>query len=285
MQLRGRELSVPARLVAFAALLAVVGGGAALAGKATGQGRPPRPDAAGMEMADAGPQADGLASAAGGYRVVPERTTLVRGRPTAYRFSIRDADGTRLRHVDLDGGVRVHLIVVRRDFVGYQHLHPTLGRDGSWSVPLTLSSPGAYRAFADFEVDGRKTVLGTDLFVPGRLAPVPLPAVSTTASVDGFTVALAHPPLRAGEETRLRFDVGRAGRPVQSFDTYVGHRGHLVALRDGDLAYSHVHPEPRGPAGEIAFDAGFDAAGRYRLFLQFKVDGVVHTAAFTVAVS
>ena len=78
--------------------------------------------------------------------------------------------------------------------------------------------------------------------------------------------------------------ISRNGKPVPSFDTYVGHRGHLVALRDGDLSYSHVHPEPDAKVGEIVFHTELPSAGRYRLFLQFKVGGVVHTAPFTVEV-
>ena len=71
---------------------------------------------------------------------------------------------------------------------------------------------------------------------------------------------------------------------MPTFQTYVGHRGHLVALREGDLAYSHVHPEPTRQAGEIVFHTELPTAGAYRLFLQFKRGGVVHTAPFTVEV-
>ena len=71
---------------------------------------------------------------------------------------------------------------------------------------------------------------------------------------------------------------------MQTFQTYVGRRGHLVALHAGDLAYSHVHPEPTGRTGEIVFHSALPVAGSYRLFLKFKRDGVVHTAPFTVEV-
>jgi hypothetical protein len=189
-----------------------------------------------------------------------------------------------VRDFDLDGGVRLHLIVARRDFAGYQHLHPALQHDGSWSVPLRLAEAGAYRAFADFEVAGEKTVLGTDLFVPGAFTPVALPAVSSTATSDGYDVRLGHATLHRGRETKLHFFVSRHGAPVPAFQDYVGHRGHLVALRSGDLAYSHVHPEPGGRPGEIVFHTQLPTAGAYRLFLQFKLAGVVHTAAFTVEV-
>ena len=138
------------------------------------------------------------------------------------------------------------------------------------------------RAFTDFEIDGAKTVLGHDLFVAGAFAPGALPAESAVTETDGFRVKLTHGKLRAEGESSLHFAVSRNGRPVPRFDPYVGHRGHLVALRDGDLSYSHVHPEPGAKVGEIVFHSSLPSAGRYRLFLQFKLAGVVHTAPFTV---
>jgi hypothetical protein len=70
--------------------------------------------------------------------------------------------------------------------------------------------------------------------------------------------------------------VTRGGAPVK-VDDYLGAKGHLVALRSGDLAFLHVHPD----AERLRFASTFPSAGRYRLFLQFKVDNRVHTAAFT----
>jgi hypothetical protein len=66
---------------------------------------------------------------------------------------------------------------------------------------------------------------------------------------------------------------------------YLGAGGHLVALREGDLAFLHVHPMPAGHgADDVSFAATFPTAGRYRLFLQFRHEGRVRTAAFTQAV-
>ena len=62
-------------------------------------------------------------------------------------------------------------------------------------------------------------------------------------------------------------------------EPYLGAGGHLVALREGDLAYLHVHPEEHGDA--VSFMTEFPSEGRYRLYLQFKHGGRVHTAAFT----
>ena len=66
------------------------------------------------------------------------------------------------------------------------------------------------------------------------------------------------------------------GKRCQGFFE-LGAGGHLVALREGDLAYLHVHPSGEG----VAFEADLEPRSRYRLYLQFKHDGRVHTAEFT----
>jgi hypothetical protein len=79
----------------------------------------------------------------------------------------------------------------------------------------------------------------------------------------------------------LRFTITTDGAPVRT-EPYLGAGGHLVALRDGDLAFLHVHP---AQDHSVEFDATFPTEGRYRLFLQFKHAGRVHTVAFTQTVS
>jgi hypothetical protein len=71
-----------------------------------------------------------------------------------------------------------------------------------------------------------------------------------------------------------------------STEPYLGAAGHLVVLRAGDLAYVHAHADHQSADGEhdIAFDVAFPTAGTYRLFLDFAVDGTVHTTDFTVHV-
>ena len=175
----------------------------------------------------------------------------------------------------------MHLIVVRRDLRRFQHLHPTQDRSGAWSTPLTLPDAGVYHAFADFQIGGERHTLGVDLFAAGRFAPLALPPESATASVDGYDVQFEEEHGGA-DHPELRFTVTRAGAPVADLQPYLGARGHLVMLRAGDLAYAHVHPLS---ADALAFATDDLAPGRYRLFLQFRHAGTVHTAAFTRAVT
>ena len=291
-------MSVAARLAGFAAILALVFGGAAVAGtRIDADPAAPEPKAAGApgmgEMAEAeiahgggrgkaAPQAvRGLAVSADGLTLELARATVRPGERFDLAFRIADRRGRTVRAFDVEHTKRMHVIVVRRDMTGFQHLHPVQRADGTWSVPATLRDPGTYRVFADFSAGGRTTTLAGDLTADGTVRSRALPAPASVADAgDGLRVRLAAGTTHAGEEADLRFTVTRGGRPV-AVEDYLGAKGHLVALREGDLAFLHVHPDER----RLRFMAELPTAGRYRLFLQFKSGGRVHTAAFTRDVS
>jgi hypothetical protein len=280
-----------ARLAGFAAALAVLFGGGALAGGLLDPS-PPGGGAAAAAPAHGGMDAGamppmtvrGLAVAENGVRVEVENPELRRGATEQLRFRIVDAGGRPVRDFDLEHTKRMHLIVARRDLTGFQHLHPTMDENGTWTAPLRLRDAGSYRLFADFSRAERPTTLAADLRVDGSADLKPLPAPAATATSDGgYTVRLDQGAARAGLESELRFTITKAGRPVRT-EPYLGAGGHLVALRDGDLAFLHVHPDEHG-ADTVGFAATFPTPGAYRLFLQFKVSGKLQTVAFTEAVS
>jgi hypothetical protein len=232
----------------------------------------------------------GLMVSEEGYTLSLDRDAVPAGAAVPVSFRVLGPDGHPVTAYDESHDEDLHLVAVRRDLSGFQHVHPTLGSDGVWSIPLGLT-PGSWRLFADFvpSADGENRILGADLAVAGEHVPAPLPAPSTTAEVDGYTVSLAG-ELVPGRESELTLSVSREGRPVTDLQPYLGAYGHLVVLRDGDLAYLHVHPagEP-GDAGvepgpDVEFATTPPSAGTYRLFLDFKHGSVVRTAAFTVTV-
>jgi hypothetical protein len=202
-------------------------------------------------------------------------------------FTIEGPDGRPVTDYTVEHEEDLHMIAVRRDFTGFQHVHPEMAADGTWTTALDLT-PGAWRLFADFKAAGAEAVtLGHDLAVSGDFKPAPPAADSATATVDEYTVSLDG-DLAAGADAMLTLDVTRNGEPVTNLEPYLGAYGHLVVLRAGDLAYLHVHPEGTPddgmtePGPNVAFSAKVPSPGRYHLFLDFKHQGVVRTAAFTV---
>ena len=221
----------------------------------------------------------GLGSQANGLALELERTELPRGRGGELSFRILEGDSP-VTEFEVEHERRMHLIVVRRDLTGFQHLHPRMSSDGTWSTPITLDEPGEYRAFADFNHDGENFTLGADLSVPGGPAYAELPFQHTEAETDsGYEVGVEGEAAVAGRESTLTFNVVRDGEPVD-VEPYLGADGHLVALREGDLAFLHVHPIHAGGSG-IRFATEFPSPGSYRLFLQFADRGEIHTAEFT----
>jgi hypothetical protein len=220
------------------------------------------------------------------FRLAQTRTTAGTDVPVA--FTIEGPDGNPVTEYDVEHDKELHLIAVRRDFSGFQHVHPEMADDGTWTTTLDLTA-GEWRLFADFKAIGADALtLGNDLAVRGSYRPAPAPTADVlTSTVDGYTVTLEG-DLTAGADAKLTLTVTRDGEPVTDLEPYLGAYGHLVALRDGDLAYLHVHPEgspgdgETEPGPDVVFYAEVPSPDRYHLYLDFKHEGVVRTAAFTV---
>ncbi|MFF9098161.1 hypothetical protein ACF1AX_34190 [Streptomyces sp. NPDC014802] len=231
----------------------------------------------------------GLQISNGGYTLALQTPRVEAGRTTDLRFAIvQDRTGRKVTAYQAQHDKELHLIVASRDLTVFRHLHPTRAADGTWSTPVDLPRAGGYRVFADFKPAGADALtLGADLAASGAYQPGTLPETGTTATVDGYQVRLDG-TLTPGRDSDLTLTVTRDGKPVRDLQPYLGAYGHLVALRSGDLAYLHVHPngEPGDgttrPGPAISFTAMAPSAGAYRLFLDFRHDGKVRTAAFTV---
>lgn len=234
----------------------------------------------------------GLAATVDGYRL-----SLLTPRPAAgprseIRLLITGPDDQPVTAYDNAHGKQLHLIVVRRDLASFQHVHPVLDPEtGVWTTTLDTSQAGTYRVFADTVPTGHAGVtLGADLEVAGDFTPAPVATrEARTAEVDGYQIALTG-RVRAGRVSTVTATVSHDGRPVNDLDPYLEAYGHLVALRQSDLAYLHVHPDghpgdgttPAGPAIDFAVDV--PTTGTYRLFLDFSHGGAVRTAPFVLTV-
>ena len=284
-------MTTPVRVLAFlAALVAVF---ALALGVGTAVGPFDAPVSAGHEDdghgdGETGHEAEevglpaGLAVSEAGYTLRLAETSADAGVRQRVEFHVEGPDGAPVTAYDVEHGKRLHLIAVRRDLAGYQHVHPTLADDGTWTARLDLE-PGSWRLFADFNpTGGGGTTLGADLAVAGDFRPDPAVEDTRTARVGPYEVTLAG-DLEPGTASLLTLSVSRDGRPVTDLQPYLGSYGHLVALREGDLAYLHVHPDGTTAAGpEVSFVAEVPSSARYRLFLDFRHDGVVRTAELPV---
>ncbi|MFI7678132.1 hypothetical protein [Actinophytocola sp. NPDC049390] len=290
-----------AKLGGLVLVVAAVFGAAYGIGKVVGPvAAEPKPEAAAHEGMGGGEQdaghgdghaavvPTGLQVSEGGVTLDVLTDGVVAGRGTDFAFRILGEDGHAVTDFQPTHDKLMHLIVARRDLSGFQHVHPEMAADGTWRVPLTFAAAGDHRVFADFQLadEDEGHTLGVDVPVTGAYQPVPLPPAALTATVGEYRVTLSG-TLTPGTTSKLTLSVDRGGEPVTDLQPYLAAYGHLIALRQGDLAYLHVHPdgEPGDgktrPGPNIVFYAEVPSAGTYRLYLDFKHGDVVATAEFT----
>lgn len=231
----------------------------------------------------------GLSLEADGYLLSPVAAPGATDEDGELSFQVLDPEGEPVTEYTEEHEKDLHLIVVREDGSEFRHVHPELDAEGTWSIPWTWEEAGAYRVFADFTPAAQEDgiTLTRSISVPGEVEAVALGDEVRESRAGDFDVRLEG-DLVAGGSSTLTVEVSRDGEPVTELEPYLGAFGHLVALRDGDLAYLHVHPEgaepeagqESGPTVEFATEA--PTPGRYLLYFDFQVDGEVQTASFVV---
>lgn len=198
-----------------------------------------------------------------------------------------------------------HLFVVSQDLAVYQHIHPQVAPDGSFTVETVLPRAGLYKLHSDFfPVDGTPQVIHGEVSTAGYRAPpkarpAPLtPDATFTKTVDGMRVSLdlggGAPVAGVLVPLKYRLADARTGSPVRDLEPYLGAWGHTLILNADQSEYLHSHPTEMlhddadratlrgGP--EVEFKAMFPAAGDYRIWTQFQRAGKVTTVSFTVRV-
>jgi hypothetical protein len=167
-------------------------------------------------------------------------TTNARGYQLVTMSAGNIADGLRFRILEPNGepvtsyteahGALLHAVLVRPDISDFQHVHPVIEADGSFTV--SPGAPGRWRVI--FETQPSSTdepiVLSTDIDdeTGGELSPLPEPDDSVTIEVQGDAITITR--------TDGHFLVS-APEPLEP---YLGQQAHLIAIREGDLAYTHI---------------------------------------------
>jgi hypothetical protein len=237
----------------------------------------------------------------------PSRITA--GKPARLAFTIDQPSGKPLTSYRTGSGPHtgVHLIIVRSDLGALIHKHPPIGPDGRISESITLPTPGKYRVVVDAYPNLSGPLRNFQLFAvitaPGTAPTTPLGSFHRTADVAGYRFTLKNRPrLKAISPAFLTLDVTRPDGATATFTPWFGALAHAIFFRAGSLDYFHTHVCSAGMTGctsvlgstrvtgratkpgELRVGVLLPVPGRWRLFLQCKVDGRVLTAPFTLVV-
>jgi hypothetical protein len=211
-----------------------------------------------------------------------------------------------------DHGKLLHLFLVKKDGLGAMaHLHPIATDSLDFESALPALPAGQYFVFADaVHENGFAETLVESVTLDAAPAMAwkpsdPDDAVFIGSGVgtpsrfdDGSTLSWdgANKPHIAGADAGLHFTLRDARGAPLSVDPYMGMAAHAIVVRDDGRVFVHLHPTGTTPGigampmamtrfpGEFAFPWAFPAAGKYRVWVQFRVAGAIRSAAFDVTV-
>ena len=239
---------------------------------------------------------DGVASSAGGYRMADVVLPDAAG-PGAMSFRILDESGAPVTKYVEEQTKLLHLYVVRSDLSTFRHLHPALDADGTWQGRVDLGTGGPWRVIAEFEPEGsaQSVVLGSTVEVPGEASAKPVPrGEDATVADDGVVRIRLLDEGRISSDGRLQVVVTNLDDEPLTLGNYLGASAHLTgfllpAQGSGSSAgFVHVHPYGAPEVTEdgtvLTFHTEFTKAGDYRMFVQVRVDGLLHQVPITVPV-
>jgi hypothetical protein len=212
-----------------------------------------------------------------------------------------------------------HLFVISQDMEHFEHIHPTMGDDGMWTIETRLPKAGYYRVLCDFMPRGGSAqFLAAPLITANYAGDLVadsahlVPDRIFSKSAAGLTAALAFEPAQpvSGQYVHLNLELtdSASGKPVTDLQTYLGQFSHMLLMSEDLATYVHSHPinliveqeDAAAPEYIIAPDADLDAirggprvtfdallpkAGRFRAWVQFRRNDTVITFPFTFAVA
>lgn len=191
--------------------------------------------------------------------------------------------------LDISHEMNLHLMVVSEDLTWFRHIHPEEQTDGAYAITETFPTGGKYLLFSDFKpTGGEQTLNKQEIEVQGKSRAISND-VSTKyiSKVDGFTVTLLNGNyFKTNKTQRLEISIEKDGKKLieKDLEQYLGASAHIVMIGKVGKEFLHIHPvsDSRFP---VFAQTQIENAGIYRMWAQFKIDGKVHTADFTVDVT
>ena len=191
--------------------------------------------------------------------------------------------------LDISHEMKIHLMVVSEDLSWFRHIHPMQQADGTYTVTEMFPNGGKYFLFVDFKPSGGAQTLSIlEIGVQGQqMAASGEDTNKWISQTDGYKVTLENGnDFKTNRAQHLKISVEKEGKKLSESDLqqYLGASAHIVMIGKADKDFLHIHPvsDSRYP---VFAETRVGKAGIYRMWVQFKIDGQVHTADFRVDVA
>ena len=203
--------------------------------------------------------------------------------PGAHQLDLTiTTDAGPVTSYDVSHEKQLHMMIVDHSLTKYMHVHPEMSADGTWSVPVDFPTAGFWRVVVDFQVDGKKVALGTDVVVgQATMTMANLTAESRISTAGPYVATISGDT--AHEASRpLKVTITRDGNPVAEIEPYLGAVGHLVGFSAGGLGYVHMHANDGFVDGTMTFTAPALEHGFHKLFLEASIGGELRQFEFVI---
>lgn len=241
----------------------------------------------------------------------PSADQIVLNQPFAIKYRIKNDKGGIVKDFDFFHNKLMHFIVIRKDLMQFQHLHPNFDKNtGEFGVDVVLTVDGPYRIFADFTPNNDNPqklpiTVFNDLnvgdvsnFQPHAVIPDPREEVIVPPD---YQVSYSFPTdLKSQTPITFSLLIEQNDQPV-ILEKYLGALGHSVILKEGSLNYIHTHAGEQNETGptdhsnhtidtvqennKIDFSTAFPETGIYKIFTEFQHQGKVNTSEYVIEVS
>lgn len=246
-----------------------------------------------------------------------ENESLFAGAPQRFTVAIKKPDGSPA-NLFVDMEKYVHVVIVSADQTVFAHVHPDDARPltqeemdtATFNLSYIFPKGGEYLVSIDYangitleNHQERVSVKGPTQLTEPQLYTSP-------ARIDDYDVSLSYPQPFAGAVSTFRYEIRTEGEFAR-LEPYLSAAMHIAVVKNDLSAFIHTHGEYHPPGTEIPpiivrdgtilhsmaamytpaqFSGPLDAhvifpePGLYTVWAQFKGDGVVHAAPFTVRV-
>jgi hypothetical protein len=241
-------------------------------------------------------------------------------RATLFFTFLRPDSGEVVKDFEVVHTKQFHLFVISQDLEFFEHIHPTMGDDGTWTIETMVPKAGYYQVLCDFMPKGGSGQFLNAPFVTadyaGDLATDSAhlqPDSTWKKSAGDITATLSFEPARptSGQYTHLNLDLTdtATGHPITDLQTYLGQFSHMLLMSEDLQCYVHSHPinivvEQEDGVGvpeyiiapdadlatirggpRVTFDALLPKSGVFRVWAQFQRHDQVRTIPFTFTVA
>jgi hypothetical protein len=191
-----------------------------------------------------------------------------------------DDKGNLFDDLEMNHEKLLHLIIVDEHLDQFYHVHPEKTKSGTFELDTDLSD-GTYKAFVDIKPNKLSYQVEPILLTIGENGDdhshhALQPDQMLTKKIDEYEVSLNMNGQKVNEPITLTFELDES-----YLEPYLGAMGHVVILNEEATEFIHVHPVNDN---EPIFETQFSQAGTYKIWAEFKQNGVVRAFPFVVEI-